>query len=309
MFFLVFNLQSGKLSYKIRLYDDNYASNIFNDWTRDTFYTIPDGILSSGETYLFRVTADDPNNHRRSSTFSTLNYGIISNSLGDTLTNSGTLVNMSEFINKGDILGSGNYLQTAGQGTNTGAMTQGSIDIQGGSFTANGTITVSDKFTNSGLLTGSGTINGDVENFGTVNPGSSPGKLTINGDFVQDFLGKLSVELGGYTQGADYDWLCIDGNAQLAGELDISFYDDFTPKVGDIFSILTTGGVVSGSFDPYIFENSLGLSSYWDIGYGKNFVNIEYLGTTNPVPEPATMILFGTGLAGLIGVRLRKKKK
>ncbi len=30
---------------------------------------------------------------------------------------------------------------------------------------------------------------------------------------------------------------------------------------------------------------------------------------TNPIPEPATMLLFGTGLAVLVGSRIRKKKK
>jgi hypothetical protein len=29
----------------------------------------------------------------------------------------------------------------------------------------------------------------------------------------------------------------------------------------------------------------------------------------DPVPEPATMLLFGTGIAGIVGIRLRKKKK
>jgi hypothetical protein len=43
--------------------------------------------------------------------------------------------------------------------------------------------------------------------------------------------------------------------------------------------------------------------------------NVRYAGfeqtggvVVDPVPEPATMILFGTGLAGLLGARFKRKK-
>jgi hypothetical protein len=35
----------------------------------------------------------------------------------------------------------------------------------------------------------------------------------------------------------------------------------------------------------------------------------EIIPPIEPVPEPATMLLFGTGIAGLVGSRLRRKKK
>ena len=41
-----------------------------------------------------------------------------------------------------------------------------------------------------------------------------------------------------------------------------------------------------------------------------NNLNLEgCFDSTTPVPEATTMLLFGTGLVGLVGSRLRKKKK
>lgn len=53
---------------------------------------------------------------------------------------------------------------------------------------------------------------------------------------------------------------------------------------------------------------SLGLEgSTYDESHG--LIQYSFTVDSAPVPEPATMLIFGTGLVGLIGSRLRKKKK
>src|SRR5262249_19692738 len=75
---------------------------------------------------------------------------------------------------RGTLNVAGGYTQTAGLTTISMGATlasAGGVNIQGGT------------------LAGSGTINGNVINSGQVNPGSSPGILTINGNYTQTASG------------------------------------------------------------------------------------------------------------------------
>jgi len=68
---------------------------------------------------------------------------------------------------------------------------------------------------------------------------------------------------------------------------------------------------MGGYVEYNILLSSLGISDPADIGlkWGMTCANDTIEGATGvPVPEPATMLLLGTGIAGFAGVRLRRKK-
>jgi hypothetical protein len=100
-----------------------------------------------------------------------------------------------------------------------------------------------------GVLTGSGTVAGDVvDDGGTVRPGSSPGIMTIGGDFTQDAGGNLETEIAGASPGSGYDRLAVAGTATLGGTLAIVTPDPFDPPLSSTYDVLTTASRV-GTFD------------------------------------------------------------
>ena len=68
-------------------------------------------------------------------------------------------------------------------------------------------------------------------------------------------------------------------------------------------SYTSGGGVTAGQALEIRLDSSASQVNFDMIGLDATPVS-----ASAPVPEPATMLLFGTGLAGLVGTRLRRKK-
>ena len=90
-------------------------------------------------------------------------------------------------------------------------------------------------------LSGSGTVQGSVTNSGAVRPGTSAGRLTVNGHYTQTPTGTLFVEVGGATAGTQYDQLFVTGGAALDGTLSLQLINSYAPDLTNTFQILPCG--------------------------------------------------------------------
>jgi hypothetical protein len=89
-----------------------------------------------------------------------------------------------------------------------------------------------------GTITGTGTITGSVSNNAAIGTGPSPGLLAISGNYTEGPNAHLAIKLGGTSAGTNYDQLSVGGSAALAGTLDVSYWNGFTPPVGSFFTVL-----------------------------------------------------------------------
>jgi cyclophilin family peptidyl-prolyl cis-trans isomerase len=88
-----------------------------------------------------------------------------------------------------------------------------------------------------------------LTNDGIVAPGLQIGNATV-ANYVQPADGALEIELAGSAASTQYDRLVVTGSAFVAGKLDVSFVDGYSPTVNTTFTVLTAGQI-TGTFSTF----------------------------------------------------------
>jgi cyclophilin family peptidyl-prolyl cis-trans isomerase len=140
----------------------------------------------------------------------------------------------------------------------------------GATFTGTGALTVGVGRT-LGVREGY-VINRSIVNHGTLAPGLSLGVIGIDSTYFQFSDGTLAIQLAGTTADTQYDRLITSSTAYLAGRLQVSFLNNFSPVVGNSFTVLTAQSILGNftSFD--LPQLSTGL--LWNIGQSSTAVTL-----------------------------------
>ena len=237
----------------------------------------------------------------------------------DTIAGAGQ-INVGSFFNAGTVIATGsaglavssNYTNSGNTTINSGgtlSVATGNYTQTGGTTDVNGTLVLTGPGTLTlagGTLMGAGTVTGTVNaGSATINPGASPGTLSITGNYIAAGGTTLVVEIGGNPGSGNFDLLLVGGSVTLAGFVDpLAFggytFSDLVPGVSKYAVVTCTGGpnCLTGSFTLIGPASQLFFTSY----DGSN----AYL---TFIPEPATGLLVLAGLGGLLGYRRLKRRR
>lgn len=147
-------------------------------------------------------------------------------------------------------------------------------------------------------------------------PTTLDGPFDFNNNYDGTGYGGFNItysELGHlfYTELGNKGYLRVDGTAVPVSEQGIKNSGDFHNFGDAAYWSSTKSSVYTDSAWLFGMDNGFENIGQFNPGGNDNVSGIALrtaqVSTTSPVPEPATMLLFGISLAGLAGVRWRKK--
>ena len=188
----------------------------------------------------------------------------------------------------------------------------GITQVHGGRLFVDGTLGSGSVIVEDGAaLGGSGTLLGTLvaRPGATILPGSSPGRLAVQGDLQLGDGARLVMEIGGLVAGVSHDVIDIGGDALLGdGTLVLSFVDGWAPAAGQPYALAQVGG----SFVLPAAVEVQGLMPGWnfELGFDANGgLNLHSLSAGIPlpaVPAPPSAWMLAAGLLALGGWKRRR---
>jgi hypothetical protein len=208
--------------------------------------------------------------------------GIIT--INGSMSNSSFLTGVSLTINNGGVV------NNIYNGPFNGALIYfGCITIfNGGTFNSNGSIDVSTFTINTGgVFNNAGTVQsgGTFTNHGTIapGPGTSPGLITISGDYNATSTTTLTMNIGG-TAAAQYGRINSSGNVVLGGALNASLINGFVPS-GIHNLVIITGNTVTGTF------STVNIPSGYSVQYNPTNVTLQFGSSCVPPATPTASLI------------------
>ncbi len=128
--------------------------------------------------------------------------------------------------------------------------------------------------------------------------------LQISDNLTLNDLGSFTLELGGDSFGLD-NFVQVGGLASLGGTLELDIFNDFLAEDGDSWTLFSASNISGFFSEALLNENFVDLQ--FSLSYTATSVDL-IASSVAPVPVPAAVWLFGTGLAGIVTVSRRGRK-
>jgi hypothetical protein len=132
---------------------------------------------------------------------------------------------------------------------------------------------------------------------------------TVPGATSLIYIGQTTISFSDY-----FDVLVYDPSGTVVSD-DLRFYKPTDPGLVYVIFYSDGGGAPADTGIPtnlnekYTVNENLDGTFYWENPYtGTEFFGYSDTVAPNPIPEPATMLLLGSGLIGLWGLRKKFKK-